>query len=256
MTVDKKAKTKLLLWGFGIGSVCLFFTDWWAWGFVGLICVWYQSSCDGKNFKVKSLYGLVALALLFTTFVVYVISDVPSQNSPTHNNIAQSPAPQQPVQQTKETKTHEEALAEYVGSWRTTTQRSKIDDSQNVIIGLQADEPIQTPYKGMVYPKLMIRCAENKTSMIVSFDMFLNNDETKVTYRIDKEKAKTVWWNVTSDFDSLYIPNPIPLIRQLKDEDQIYIQVTPYGQGTISANFYVHGLLNAIKPIQEACGWK
>jgi type VI secretion system protein VasI len=134
-------------------------------------------------------------------------------------------------------------------------RRSKLDDSENVYLQLKADDPIQTPFKGLFYPELLIRCRENKTSMVVNFNMFLSNDDLKVTYRIDKERARNVWWNTTTNFDALYVLNPISLIRKLKDEDQIYIQVTPYGQSPIDTTFYVHGLFNAIKPIQEACEW-
>jgi type VI secretion system protein VasI len=232
--------------------VCLFITDWWIFGFAGLIYVSYKSSGDLQSFKKQAKYGIIGFFVLFGAFAIYaVIQTSPTSNNQTQVNAGSNSAPKETPK-----KTHAEALAEYVGSWKTATQKSKLDDSQNVIIGIDADEPIQTPYKGMVYPRLMIRCAENKTSMIVSFDTFLSNDDIKVTYRIDKEKARNVWWNVTTDFDSLYVPNPIPLLRKLKDEDQIFIQVTPYGQKPISANFYVHGLFNAIKPVQEACGWK
>lgn len=198
-----------------------------------------------SNRKIKLFLWIAAGLLLWWIF----------GNGDQETNHPQSPQQAEVVKQ-QPRQTYEEALSEYVGSWKTATQKSKLDDSQNVYIALQADEPIQTPYKGMIYPKMIVRCAENKTSMIISFDTFLSNDDIKVMYRIDKEKARTVWWNVTTDFDSLYVPNPIPLLRKLKDEDQIYIKVTPYGQNPISANFYVHGLFNAIKSVQDACGWK
>ena len=143
-----------------------------------------------------------------------------------------------------------------IGQWRVGSERSKIDDSTNIVLNLDADYPYTNDLGQSVTPTLFIRCMENKTALGVDWKTFLNIDDMPVLQRMDKEKAQTTKWSIASNNTAAFAPSPISFIRALMEHDKLLLQVTPHGANKVTAEFYVNGLKDAILPVQEACNWK
>ncbi|WP_179038159.1 type VI secretion system-associated protein TagO [Limnobaculum xujianqingii] len=147
--------------------------------------------------------------------------------------------------------------SEDVGKWQVRSESSPVDDSENVFLALQAEEPIKTQFGKMTYPVLILSCKENQTDLIIQWDSYLGLGQTDVLHRLDKQKAESKpWVNSTDNEAVFYQGDTVKFIKQLTKGQKFYTQVTPYSSGIVSATFTLTGLAAAIKPLQKACKWK
>jgi type VI secretion system protein VasI len=105
-------------------------------------------------------------------------------------------------------------------------------------------------------PTLILRCQEKKTNAFIGFDFYLGIGEVEVTTRLDKEKAKTTTWNASSDHQAVFAPNAVGFVRELAKHSSLFVRLTPYGESPVSTSFDLRGIVEAVKPLQAACGWK
>lgn len=76
-------------------------------------------------------------------------------------------------------------------------------------------------------------------------------------HRIDKQKAIKREWSISTNTKAVfYDGNVIDFIRKLQNGNQLFAQITPYGESPVSTTFNLNGLSEVIKPLQESCNWK
>jgi type VI secretion system protein VasI len=140
------------------------------------------------------------------------------------------------------------------GKWITQIDKNPLDDTKTVTLILQADEG-KSSMGDPIY--LIIRCMSNKTELYIKWQDYLGLDSVSVTTRIGNAKAETKMWNLSTDSKASFYPgSPILFIKNLMSADKLVAQTTPYGENPIIAIFDIRGLTEAIKLIQETCGWK
>jgi type VI secretion system protein VasI len=142
------------------------------------------------------------------------------------------------------------------GKWVVKEEKSPIDDSRNVYLALTAENPITDSYGQAVTPTLLLRCKENETNAIISFDVYLGIDQTTLLVRLDAEEAKRSTWSIATNNKAIFAPNTVGFVRELMKHDKLLVQVVPYGEGAVMTTFDLRGLTEAIKPLQVACGWE
>ncbi|EHI3751001.1 type VI secretion protein [Salmonella enterica] len=148
-------------------------------------------------------------------------------------------------------------VGEDVGNWKTDIKTSPIDDSKNVVIFINGDNSFRSPFGETITPSLYIACRENKTELFISWDVYLGLDETTMIYRIDKQKAVNKTWLISTDTKAVfYNGKVIDFIKRLESGQKLFTQITPYNENPVSTTFNLSGLSEAIKPLQESCGWK
>lgn len=140
------------------------------------------------------------------------------------------------------------------GKWIKSERVSPIDDSPTVVLALESPDKAGSGFRAE-RPILIVRCQENRTSLYIDWGAFITTGKTRIVTRIDKEKAKTETWSVSSDNTATFSPTPIPLIKDLLGKSSLIVQVTPFSDNTYTVNFDIKGLDNAITPVREACGW-
>lgn len=150
----------------------------------------------------------------------------------------------------------EASASQYKGQWQTNIERSKVDDSTNVTLILEADSPFISDMRQTITPTLYVRCEENKTQVFVDWDVFLGVDSIPVLYRFDTDNAKRSEWSVSTDYKAAFVSEPINFIHKLMNSEKLLVQVIPHSSNEITTEFFVEGLRGAIKPLQEACGWQ
>ena len=141
------------------------------------------------------------------------------------------------------------------GKWVVSESKSEIDDTLTVTMMLDASDNIVNPYGQFSRPTLILRCSENTTNAYINWDMFLGMDSIKVLTRIDKQKAKTRSWYISTDNKAAFAPKNIAFIRSLFGHEKLLQQLTPYSESPKTASFEIGGLKEAIKPLRKACGW-
>ncbi|OON38450.1 type VI secretion protein [Izhakiella australiensis] len=144
-----------------------------------------------------------------------------------------------------------------VGKWQVLTKTSPIDDSENVFVSLSANDSFRSNFGESITPDLYITCREKKTELFINWDTYLGLNETQMLFRLDKQKAKTKRWDISSDTKAIfYRGNVIEFVKSLSQANVMFTQITPYNESPVNATFDLAGLSEALKPLQKACGWK
>lgn len=134
-------------------------------------------------------------------------------------------------------------------------EKSDIDDSTNVYVKIEADNIVLSGYRKS-HPYLMIRCAENTTHAFVNWGLYLGLDETHMLIRLDKERAITTTWDISTNREAVFVRGgDIRFIKNLMNHEKMLAQITPYGENAVKTTFNIKGLSEAIKPLRESCQW-
>ncbi|SMF05206.1 type VI secretion system protein VasI [Tistlia consotensis] len=145
--------------------------------------------------------------------------------------------------------------------WRVTIERSKIDDTTNVFMFLDARGEIRRRFGGTGYPTLVIACRENKTGLWLTFAghfMADNGSYGDVTFRIDSEKAFDRSLSESTDHEALGLwsgDRSIPFIKQLFGKKTLLVRATPFSESSLTMEFPITGVEDAIEPLRKACHW-
>jgi type VI secretion system VasI family protein len=143
--------------------------------------------------------------------------------------------------------------------WIVSEEQSPLDDSRNVYLSTRSLQMTLGTLRLPVTPTLHLRCAENTTSIFITWESFLDMESTEVTTRIDKLPAESSYWNVSTNFEAVGLWNgadAIPFIRSLFGHDRLLVRVTPYGDSPQTAVFNIEGLAEAAGPLMAACHWQ
>ncbi|HHT7527880.1 TPA: type VI secretion system-associated protein TagO [Raoultella planticola] len=143
------------------------------------------------------------------------------------------------------------------GKWLTHITTSPVDDSKNVVLMLPSNDSIRTPYGETVTPTIFVACREKKTEVFINWDVYLGLEETSMLYRLDKQKAVERSWSISTDTKAVfYSGRDIDFVKALMKADKMFARITPYNESPVSVTFDLAGLNSALKPLQQACGWK
>jgi|AntAceMinimDraft_17_1070374.scaffolds.fasta_scaffold56930_3 hypothetical protein len=139
-----------------------------------------------------------------------------------------------------------------VGKWICDTRIDPIDDTTMIGFMLECEDDTSRS------PVLVLRWDDGETDLVINWNNYLS-DNTRVTYRLDKEKAVTRTWvgsaNDTATFYSRKSTDTIKLIRKLMETNTLAVQITPYGEGPTVAVFDTRGLRNAIEQFNDILDW-
>lgn len=141
--------------------------------------------------------------------------------------------------------------AEGVGKWIVDSSVNPIDDSKTVNLLLVASSGVSRFDKPIV---LVARCKSNQTELYINWATYLGR-EAFVTSRIGTKKANRSEWDLSSDSQATFKRQPISMLKEMLGESKLVAQVTPYNESPSTAVFDITGLDEAIKPLQESCGW-
>lgn len=147
-----------------------------------------------------------------------------------------------------------------VSKWSVRKDVSKIDDSTNVNLTLEADSVISGWPNTDVTPKLILRCKEKKTEVLVITGMASqpelgNYNGATVTLRFDKEPAKKYQTTESTDKEALFFGNATTLIKKMLQHSTMLFQFVPFNSSPQMTNFDLQGLAEALKPLREVCKW-
>lgn len=150
---------------------------------------------------------------------------------------------------------------EGTGAWQVNVERSRIDDSTNVTIYVEASEPYVNRYGRQGHPTLIIRCKENETNLYIHFAGAFMSDLRgggRVTYRLDREDASRVSMRESNDHRALGLwsgGRAIPFIRRMLRHQTLLVRAVPHSAPAITTEFRIAGIEQAIQPLREACNW-
>lgn len=139
------------------------------------------------------------------------------------------------------------------GKWNTATNTDPMTDKSVYTAILLSDNG-----KGRFGDPvaLLLRCKDKKTEMFIAWSSYLGSDEARVTFRLDKEPAKTTAWSISTNGKATFYPSsPVSYLKKLVDGKSFVASVTPYHENSITAVFDITGADTALADIRKGCGW-
>ena len=131
------------------------------------------------------------------------------------------------------------------GAWVTEVKTSLMDDLDTIIVRLAADNTI-TSWLGLESrPELVFNCKDRKLVGFVNIGTSLESDlswNTSVRLRFDKHEPTRVTTSVSTDSNSVFLPDPGAIINQLLDAEEFLIEVAPLNTNKQVAIFLPAGL--------------
>lgn len=146
-----------------------------------------------------------------------------------------------------------------VSKWRVSKETSRLDDSTNVIISLDADSPISGWPRKTHTPSLILRCKEKKTEAYIVTGMTpqveYGTDGATVTLRFDKEKATKYRTSKSTDSEALFFSQSIALSKKMLGHKTLLFEFVPFNSSPAMTTFDLRGLDEAIRPVRDTCKW-
>ena len=143
--------------------------------------------------------------------------------------------------------------------WTRSVWQSPLDDSQAVAFFLDGNLPIEGSYES-VTPTLILRCLEGTTDAYIVTGLSANPElglynEYTVVLRFDDDAAFTVRAGESTDGESLFLPSPISIIKQMPEHDHLLFQFTPFDSDPGYSIFDLAGALGNVEELRATCGW-
>ncbi len=143
--------------------------------------------------------------------------------------------------------------------WVERVKTNEMTDTKDVFL-TATSQTYSDRFGNTKYTRLTIRCRDNTTSAIVDTGMHMADIQGygKIGYRVDDQKARSVYGGQSTDNEALglwYGSKAIPFAKSLFGGEKLIIQVTPYGQNQKTLRFDIEGLETKIEQLREACHW-
>ena len=141
--------------------------------------------------------------------------------------------------------------------WGHSEDTSAMYNRKDVWLWVSSTNGQGTSYGSEKNARLELRCMDNKTNIYITFDTYINEDQS-VRYKIDDDKIKSVYMRPFTSNDGLGIFNgnkAIPFIKNLFDRNKIIFQFKSYRNPSLEFVFNVSGLRNQIAELSKACEW-
>jgi Type VI secretion system VasI, EvfG, VC_A0118 len=146
------------------------------------------------------------------------------------------------------------------GKWNVRVDSNPIDDSKRVVISLIADQGLSRNHESITF---IARCQSNETEAYIVWNDYLGDDSSSVyqdwkyvTVRIGDAPAERQQWAVSTDSKATFAPDWAGnLLRKMAHATSFLAQVTPYSESPVTAIFDTRGMIAALRPLAETCGW-
>ncbi|MDR0274124.1 MAG: type VI secretion protein [Burkholderiaceae bacterium] len=146
-----------------------------------------------------------------------------------------------------------------VSKWRVDKETSRMDDSTNVMVSLEAESNISGWPSKTYTPSLVLRCKEKKTEVYIVTGMspqveYGTNGAT-VTLRFDKDKATKIQTSKSTDGQALFFGQSVSFIKNMIGHSTLLFEFVPFNSSPAMTTFDLKGIEEAIKPLRETCKW-
>lgn len=201
------------------------------------------------------LFGSVACSILTPpTPTPLPTPDLKSMETRIAGNIFATQTASAPTATPKPTAT---ATPQRIGRWDISTSKSSFDDSETVVVSLDADSAIKG-WLDTYVPRLILRCQESQTEVYVIVGMSQAvesgaRDTATVRIRFDSLAAKTQVADQSTSGKALFFRNPRAFIAEMLPRKKMIFGFTPFNASPVETSFTLDGLTEAVKPLQKAC---
>lgn len=143
------------------------------------------------------------------------------------------------------------------GKWDIDISTSSFDDSQTVVLRLEAEHDVQGSV-GRAWPALLLRCKEGVTDVYIAVGtqtdfIYGDFDRTLMGVRYDKDEAFDVKMDQSTDGEALFFPEPYGTIAAMLGHETMQIRFTPFNESPQETSFDLRGLEEHTPALAKAC---
>ncbi len=139
------------------------------------------------------------------------------------------------------------------GKWRVSIEKSEIDESDNVFANLNGSGYVVTRSSEYFHPSIVVLCKEGVPQGYVVWNISLGENEAPIKIRWGKDEEKTESWKLSSDTQATFIPDISQFIKNLKNYESLFIEVTPATRDLQSSIFDLRGSASALETLTSTC---
>lgn len=152
----------------------------------------------------------------------------------------------------------EEIILATYGFWEATKKRNQAGEE---IFYLKNDSVEDIISRSGLKRKatLIVQCKYGVTDLYLDWKSRLlplgqtNKNTVVVTYQFDGKRRKAAEWELSTDRNALFVPEPIPFLRNLQHYSRFVITVTPHNEPTQIIVHEINGLEDALGLIVREC---
>ena len=149
---------------------------------------------------------------------------------------------------------------ELAGHWTLVSGRDEQTWEDVVTLSVDANNEIADEYATKtVHPQLAFRCTpagDGSVSVLVDWRRFISSFNTEVGFKADDRDLLLVNWGVDKS-NKITMPRAArdgrELIDYLSGASRLQVEVIPYSESLITANFEISGIDGALQALAEAC---
>jgi type VI secretion system protein VasI len=139
--------------------------------------------------------------------------------------------------------------------WRISSTPSFLNNTDNITLSLLSSQTIKSRTQ-TVRPVLELRCNDKNSTLKLNWSVYLGKNRTEATTKLGQLEAITQFWSIGKDNRTIsHIGKTDELIRQLKTQPSLTMQITPYNAKAITATFNTNGLAEVIQQTMINCLW-
>jgi len=100
-----------------------------------------------------------------------------------------------------------------------------------------------------------VRCEAHRTEAYVFWRKALQTGDGQMTARIDDTVAVTSPLHLSADGTATFFRRPLPMLRQMLRARKLKVDAAFGGADPLTAVFDLTGIGEALKPVEDRCGW-
>lgn len=130
------------------------------------------------------------------------------------------------------------------GDWNVQVDKSPIDDTETVIMALNAETPIRAWVNEVSTPTLMLRFKEGELEAFFSLGVTPDTesgDTRTLTLRFDSQPAKDFKGNISTNNKAVFLRNPRELLREISSAKKLTLKFTPFNSNPVTTTFNLNG---------------
>lgn len=152
------------------------------------------------------------------------------------------------------------------GGWKTNVEETADGKGHNVYLSLASEDvlvrSVQLTGKKKLLrlrPMMWLQCEDNVTSGYIDWGIFIDDgSRADIKSAFDNEPFRTAELAIAEGYKrtgTWQTKQAINFMKAAVGKNIFRVQITPYSEKPITAQFHIKGIEEAMKPLRQACSW-
>jgi hypothetical protein len=149
-------------------------------------------------------------------------------------------------------KSHKAAVSP--GKWAAFSTVSDFDDAVSYYVSLKSVSEVSIGVYRKVTPVLTVACSNGQLSGFINWSYYLGLGSVAARFRFDKNRAYMESWDTYGDHKAMFFPDDARnLVKRLVAHNKLLVQVAPFSELPVMAEFNIAGLSSHLDEIKAHC---